>query len=71
MFPLAVNTFQDAIKEKPVFDEEKKDLVYNLGTVFEAMDKQKESIEQFEQIYAIDIGYRDVAAKVDKFYSEQ
>jgi tetratricopeptide (TPR) repeat protein len=71
MYALAVSTFQEAIKEKQVFDEEKKDLVYNLGTVFEAMEKPKEANEQFEQIYAIDIGYRDVAAKVDKFYSEQ
>lgn len=71
MYPLAVNTFQEAIKEKQIFDEEKKDLVYNLGLVFEAMEKKKESIEQFEQIYAVDIGYKDVAAKVDKYYSEQ
>ena len=71
MFPLAVSHFQEAIKEKQVFDEEKKDLVYNLGTVFEAMEKKKESIEQLEQIYAVDIGYKDVAAKVDKYYSEQ
>jgi tetratricopeptide (TPR) repeat protein len=71
MYPLAVNTFQEAIKEKQIFDEEKKELVYNLGTAFEAMEKKKESIEQFEQIYAVDIGYKDVAAKVDKFYSEQ
>jgi tetratricopeptide (TPR) repeat protein len=71
MYQTAVTQFQDAIKDKQVFDEEKKELVYNLGTVFEAMEKKKESIEQFEQIYAIDIGYKDVAAKVDKFYSEQ
>ncbi len=71
MYPLAVSTFQEAIKEKQIFDEEKKDLVYNLGSVFEAMEKPKEANEQFEQIYAIDIGYRDVQAKVDKFYSEQ
>jgi len=71
MYPMAVNQFLEAIKEKQIFDEEKKDLVYNLGTVFEAMEKKKESIEQFEQIYAVDIGYKDVAAKVDKYYSEQ
>jgi tetratricopeptide (TPR) repeat protein len=71
MYPLAVNTFQEAIKKKQIFDDEKKELVYNLGTVFEAMEKPKEANEQFEQIYAIDIGYKDVAAKVDKFYSEQ
>jgi len=71
MYPLAATTLQDAIKEKQIFDEEKKDLVYNLGTVFEAMEKQKEAIEQFEQIYAIDIGYKDVAARVDKHYGGQ
>ena len=71
MYPLAATTLQDAIKEKQVFDEEKKDLVYNLGIVYEAMEKEKESIEQFEQIYAIDIGYKDVAARVDKFYGSQ
>ncbi|HEX4265221.1 MAG TPA: tetratricopeptide repeat protein [Verrucomicrobiae bacterium] len=71
MYPLAASTLQEAIKDKQTFDEEKKDLVYNLGTVFEAMEKKKESVEQFEQIYAIDIGYKDVAAKVENFYSEQ
>jgi tetratricopeptide (TPR) repeat protein len=71
MYQMAVTQLQEAIKEKQIFDEEKKDLVYNLGAVLEAMEKKKESIEQFEQIYAVDIGYKDVAAKVDKYYSEQ
>jgi tetratricopeptide (TPR) repeat protein len=71
MYPLAVTTFQEALREKQVFDEEKKDLVYNLGIVFDAMEKPKEANEQFEQIYAIDIGYKDVAARVDKFYGSQ
>jgi hypothetical protein len=71
MFDLAAKTFQEAIKEKPVFDEEKKDLVYSLGTVFEAMEKKEDAIEQFKLIYEVDIGYKDVAAKIDKYYSEQ
>jgi tetratricopeptide (TPR) repeat protein len=71
MYPLAATTLQDAIKEKPVFDDEKKDLVYNLGLIFDAMEKPKEANEQFEQIYAIDIGYKDVAVRVDKFYAGQ
>src|SRR4029077_10020967 len=36
MFDLAARTLQNAIKEKPVLDEEKKDLIYNLGCVFES-----------------------------------
>ncbi len=71
MFDLAARTLQSAIKEKPVFDEEKKDLVYNLGCVLESMGKKEEAIEQLKLIYEMDIGYKDVAAKVDAFYSGQ
>jgi tetratricopeptide (TPR) repeat protein len=71
MYDLAAKTFQEAIKEKQVFDEEKKDLIYNLGTVLEAMEKKEEAIEQFKLIYEVDIGYKDVAAKVDKYYGGQ
>jgi tetratricopeptide (TPR) repeat protein len=71
MFDMAARTLQSAIKEKPVFDEEKKDLVYNLGCVLESMGKKEEAIEQLKLIYEIDIGYKDVAAKVDAFYAGQ
>jgi tetratricopeptide (TPR) repeat protein len=71
MFDLAARALQNGIKEKPVFDEEKKDLIYNLGSVFESMGKKEEAIEQFKQIYEVDIGYRDVGAKVDAYYAGQ
>jgi tetratricopeptide (TPR) repeat protein len=71
MYDLAAKTFQDAIKEKLIFDEEKKDLIYNLGSVLEMMEKKDEAIEQFKLIYEVDIGYRDVADKIDKYYSAQ
>ncbi|MDQ6630997.1 MAG: tetratricopeptide repeat protein [Verrucomicrobiota bacterium] len=66
---LAARTLQNAIKEKVVFDEEKKELIYELGCVLEKMGKPDEAIEQFKQIYEVDIGYRDVAAKVDAYYA--
>jgi tetratricopeptide (TPR) repeat protein len=67
----AVRTLQNAIKEKPAFDEEKKDLIYNLGCVFEKMGKKAEAIEQFLIIYETDVSYRDVGAKVDAHYAGQ
>ncbi len=67
----AVRTLQNAIKEKPAFDEEKKDLIYNLGCVFEKMGKKAEAIEQFLIIYESDVAYRDVGAKVDAHYAGQ
>lgn len=71
MSDMAARKFQEAIKEKVVFDDEKKDLIYNLGAVLEKMGKREEAIEQFKQIYEADIGYKDVAAKVDAFYAGQ
>jgi tetratricopeptide (TPR) repeat protein len=71
MFDIAARTLQNAIKEKPVFDDEKKDLIYNLGVVLESMNKKEDAIEQFKQIYEMDAGYKDVSAKVDAFYAGQ
>jgi len=71
MFDLAANTLQKAIKEKVVFDDEKKDLVYNLGSVLETMGKKEESIEQFKLIYEMDAGYKDVSKKIDDYYAGQ
>jgi tetratricopeptide (TPR) repeat protein len=71
MFDLAARTLQNAIKEKLIFDDEKKDLVYALGCVLEKMGKREEAVEQFKLIYETDIGYKDVAAKVDAYYAAQ
>jgi tetratricopeptide (TPR) repeat protein len=71
MFDIAARQLQNAIKEKIVFDDEKKDLTYNLGCVLESMGKKEEAIEQFKLIYEMDISYKDVAAKVDAYYASQ
>lgn len=71
MNDLAAKTIQEAIKEKLVFDDEKKELTYVLGSVLEKMGKPDEAIEQFKLIYEVDMGYKDVAAKVEKYYEGQ
>lgn len=69
MFDLAAKTLHNAIKEKAGFDEEKKDLLYQLGLVLESMGRKEEAVEQLKLIYEVDIGYKDVAARVDAFYA--
>jgi len=69
MNDMAARRLQEAIKEKTVFDEEKKELLYQLGSVLEKMGKTDEAIEQFKQIYEADISYKDVSAKVDAYYA--
>jgi tetratricopeptide (TPR) repeat protein len=71
MYDFAARTFQNAIKEKATFDTEKKELVYNLGLALEAMGKKEEAIEQFKQLYELDISFKDVAKKVDDYYAAQ
>ena len=68
MFDFAARALQDAIKEKPIFDDEKKEMTYNLGTVFESMGKKDDALEQFKVLYDIDSSYKDVAAKVEASY---
>jgi tetratricopeptide (TPR) repeat protein len=71
MNDLAARKLQDALKEKVVFDEEKKDIHYQLGTVLEAMGRREEAIDQYKVIYESDISFRDVAAKVEAYYAGQ
>lgn len=71
IYDLAARTLQTAIKEKLVFDDEKKELIYALGCVLEKMGKEADAIEQFKLIYEQDIGFKDVAAKIDAYYSGQ
>ncbi len=68
MNDLAVRAFQNALKEKVGFDDERKELLYRLGVAFEKMGKKEEAIEQFKLIYEVDSGYRDVSARVDAYY---
>lgn len=70
MHDIAIRTFRNAIREKLVFDEEKKDLHYFLGCELEKTNKEEEAIEQFKYIYELEIGYRDVSAKVDAYYAK-
>lgn len=70
MHDLAARSLLSGIAEKLVFDEEKKELIYTLGAVLEKQGKREEAIAQFKQIYEIDIGYKDVAAKVDAYYAQ-
>lgn len=71
MNDLAARKLQNALKEKVGFDDERKELLYTLGTVFEKMGKADDAIKQFLDIYEVDVSYRDVATRVDSHYAGQ
>ena len=69
MNDMAAGTLQKALEKKVVMDDEKMDLHYQLGCVLGSMERTEESIDQFKIIYEKDIGYRDVAERVDAYYA--
>ena len=68
MNDLAAKTFSDAIAEIPNMDAIKKDLLYNLGVVYETINQREKALDCFKQIYEVDYGYRDVAGRVESSY---
>ena len=68
MTDLAASQFEEAITELQVMDETKKDLLYNLGLLYEKLGNHVKYLESLKQIYAVDYGYRDVAERVEKSY---
>ncbi|MEX1111307.1 MAG: hypothetical protein WEB31_05855 [Chthoniobacterales bacterium] len=69
MLDLAAKTLTDAASEIPGMDGTKKDILYNLGLVYERMGDAEKSLDCMKQIYEVDYGYLDVAARVEASYS--
>lgn len=69
MFDLAVAQFQTAKAELPGMDDLKKDVIYELASCYEGMGKKTEAIAEYKIIYSEDIGFRDVADKINAFYA--
>ena len=69
MLDLAAKTLTDAASEIPGMDGTKKDILYNLGLVYERMGDAGKSLDCMKEIYEVDYGYLDVAARVESSYS--
>ncbi|MFZ9920653.1 MAG: tetratricopeptide repeat protein [Terrimicrobiaceae bacterium] len=68
MLDLAAKTLSDAATELLIMDAVKKDVIYNLGLVYEKMGDAVKSVDCMKQIYEVDYGYRDVAKRVESSY---
>jgi hypothetical protein len=68
MLDLAAKQMNDAAKEMLIMDAVKKEIVYNLGLVYEQMGDAEKYIDAMKKIYESDYGYRDVAERVETPY---
>ena len=70
MLDLAMKQLEEASKEILSMDATKKEVVYNLGVVYERMGERDRSLDCMKQIYEADYGYKDVAQRVEISYQQ-
>lgn len=63
---LARREYQKALDTQQSADERTREILYNLGAIAEAEGDLSEARTCYARIYAVDIGYRDVAAKMEQ-----
>jgi len=68
MLDFAIKQLSLAESELLAMDEIKKEIVYNLGLAYEVSKQPEKALEQWKKIYEVDMGYRDVAARVEASY---
>jgi tetratricopeptide (TPR) repeat protein len=66
---LAVAQFHAAKNELGPMDDRKKDVIYELATCYELMGRTDAAMAEFKAVYSEDIGFRDVAEKINAFYA--
>ncbi|MDP8218511.1 MAG: tetratricopeptide repeat protein [Candidatus Theseobacter exili] len=66
LYDLSAKQFEKALESLYDMDSVKKEIVYNLGLLFEDAEKPDKALNQFQIIYEVDIGYKDVRQKIEK-----
>src|SRR4029453_2759945 len=70
MLDLATKQLEEASREIVSMDEMKKEIVYNLGLIYERTGDLEKALACMKQIYEVDYGYRDVARRVESSYQQ-
>lgn len=70
-YDLAAEQFATAKGEISGMSDVKKEVIYDLAECYEAMDETEKAIDHYKEIYSADIGFRDVAKKIDAFYASR
>lgn len=68
MLDMGVKQLETALQDLIGMDATKKEVLYEKGLIHEEMGDKQAAIECFKEIYEVDYGYRDVAARVESSY---
>jgi len=67
-YDMALAQLVQANAELPTMDAMKKDVCYELGEISGITGNREKAAEYYKQIYQVDIGYRDIAEKIEQVY---
>lgn len=65
-YDLALQQFAKALEESTVVDEQRIALLYERADTAQLLGRDDEARQALEAIYEVDVGYRDVAARLDR-----
>ncbi len=65
---LAIEQFERALEGSNLMEENGKDIAYNLGVLYEKVGNLVAAEDAYKKIFEIDIGYRDIAQKMESIY---
>ncbi len=68
---LAIEQFERALEGASLMDDEGKDIAYNLGNLYEKVENYAAAEDAYKKIFEIDIGYRDIAEKMETVYRKR
>jgi len=68
---MAAEQLEMAKTEVAQMNDQKKEIIYELASCYEMDNKPEQAITEYKQVYSADIGYRDVAEKIDAFYANR
>ena len=70
-YDLAVDQLTTAKKESLTMNDAKKEIIYELASAYELMNNPEKAFIEYKEIYSSDIGYKDVAAKINAYYESR
>ena len=69
-FDIALEQLDKSMEDLGPMNETKKDVLYEMGLLQEAMGHPEKAVERFKEIYAVDIRYKDVAQRMEQAYKK-
>jgi tetratricopeptide (TPR) repeat protein len=68
-YDLAIDQLTRAAAEIQGMTDLRKDIIYDLGSMYELLGDKAKALEQYKIIYQVDFGYKDIAKKIEQGYA--